>query len=60
GSTLKQFNIKEFDSVQCENRKIIAHGGFSHVYSIVFQGKSYALKRLNKNDNEASKLLKRE
>ncbi|CAG8800229.1 21380_t:CDS:2, partial [Racocetra persica] len=60
GSTFKTIQYKEFDPVQCENRKIIAHGGFSHVYSAVFQGQSYALKRLIKNDNEASKLLKRE
>ncbi|CAG8614019.1 2593_t:CDS:2 [Cetraspora pellucida] len=57
---LKLYNIKEFDSSQCQNRELIARGGFSLVYSTTFQKKSYALKRLYKNDNQALKLLKRE
>ncbi|CAG8614037.1 2594_t:CDS:2 [Cetraspora pellucida] len=60
---LKKFNIEEFNYSQCENRQPIARGGFSLIYSIVYHGKSYALKCLNNNlgyDDKSFKLLERE
>ncbi|CAG8732751.1 31039_t:CDS:2 [Gigaspora margarita] len=60
---LKERNIKEYDYSQCENRKLIGHGGFSLVYSIVYHGTQYALKCLSSNmsyDDNPIKLLKRE
>ncbi|CAG8706021.1 18709_t:CDS:2, partial [Gigaspora rosea] len=56
-----QYKIKEFDFSKHENRKKIASGGFSFVYSIVFEGNLYALKCINNNMGcNAFKLLKRE
>ncbi|KAF0381914.1 kinase-like protein [Gigaspora margarita] len=43
-----QLKIKEFDFSKLENREKIASGGFSFVYSIVFEGNLYALKCINK------------
>ncbi|KAF0381915.1 kinase-like protein [Gigaspora margarita] len=58
---LVNYKIKEFDFTKHKNRKKIAHGGFSDVYSIVFEGTPYALKCLKNNLGYYEfKLLKRE
>ncbi|CAG8816886.1 13965_t:CDS:1, partial [Gigaspora rosea] len=58
---LNECNIQSFCHSEFSDHKIIGQGGFTVVYSTIFQGKKYALKSLNNNivlDNKAFKQIK--
>ncbi|RIB22660.1 hypothetical protein C2G38_964235 [Gigaspora rosea] len=60
---LNNYNIKRLDYSQFKDRRIIGKGGFGVVYSVIFQGKKYAVKTLKNNsyiDCKTFKRIKRE